>query len=164
MIPASHRIAALLPVLMTGLMAGFFYAFSVCVMGGLDRTEPAAAIAAMQGINEAVRNPVFFVTFFLTPAIALGSAAFLHATGASRSAVLVAVSAAIYLVAVAMTAIVNVPMNEALALVEPDAPDAARIWADYSARWTFWNTARTFASLAALAVAGLAVTARPGRT
>lgn len=44
--------------------------------------------------------------------------------------------------------VVNVPMNEALALVTvPQDIDAARtIWQDYSKPWQVWNQIRTIAS------------------
>ena len=47
--------------------------------------------------------------------------------------------------ATVLTMTVNVPMNEALALVEvPDDVDAAReIWQAYSAPWQTWNQIRT---------------------
>ena len=36
------------------LMAGLFFAFSISVMGGLARIQPAEGIAAMQSINRAI--------------------------------------------------------------------------------------------------------------
>lgn len=148
------RIAPMAPILMLGLMAGFFYAFSVCVMAGLDAIAPDKAISAMQAINAAVRNPVFFVTFFLTPVAAVGAAVLAFATGDTRAGLFMAAAAGIYvLAAVVPTALVNVPMNEALAAIDPARVDAASVWADYSARWTFWNTLRTLTTTAALVVA-----------
>lgn len=148
------RIAPLAPILMLGLMAGFFYAFSVCVMAGLDAIEPGNAISAMQAINAAVRNPVFFVTFFLTPVVAVGAAVPAFFGGDKRLGFLMAAAAAIYvLAAVLPTATVNVPMNEALAAIDPARDDVTAIWTDYSARWTFWNTVRTLTTTLALAVA-----------
>ena len=144
-----------------GLMAGFFYAFSVCVMGGLDRAGPATAISAMQAINEAVRNPVFFVTFFLTPVVAIGAAAVTWMSGRRRAALLMGAAAAIYAGgALALTAAINVPMNEALSMVDPQAAGNARIWSDYSADWTFWNTVRTGLSTVALVVFAAAMAVR----
>jgi uncharacterized membrane protein len=52
----------------SGLMAGFFFAFSVCVMRALGRIAPAQGIAAMQSINVVVINPWFLVVFFGTAA------------------------------------------------------------------------------------------------
>ena len=59
--------------LWTGVMAGFFYAFSVLVMPGLERKEssPPAAMAAMQGINNAVQNPLFALFFMGAPLLCL---------------------------------------------------------------------------------------------
>ncbi|MBO6638679.1 MAG: DUF1772 domain-containing protein [Roseitalea sp.] len=148
------RAAQMVPITMLGLMAGFFYAFSVCVMAGLDAIAPERAISAMQAINAAVRNPVFFVTFFLTPVIAGGTAALAFASGETRIGSFMAAAAVVYVLAAALpTALVNVPLNEALAAVDPERVDAAAIWSDYSARWTFWNTARTLTTTLALALA-----------
>jgi uncharacterized membrane protein len=44
-----------------------------------------------------------------------------------------------------------VPLNDALAKLTRDDPDAARQWADYVRRWTRWNHVRTAAALAAAA-------------
>ncbi|MEO1746623.1 MAG: anthrone oxygenase family protein [Pseudomonadota bacterium] len=142
-----------------GLIAGFFYAFSVCVMPGLNRIDPTAAITAMQAINEAVRNPVFFVTFFLTPVCAIAAAIVAYNAGDLRPALIMVSAAAVYFaLALILTASINVPMNEALATVDPNAADAAQIWADYTGRWTFWNTVRTITSLLAMLVFAFAMT------
>jgi uncharacterized membrane protein len=52
-----------------------------------------------------------------------------------------------------------VPMNEALnALTVPADPnEAARLWSDYSPRWTGWNTVRTAFSSISLLFVGLAL-------
>lgn len=146
-----------LPPIMLGVMTGFFYAFSVCVMPGLNQITSGGAIEAMQAINEAVQNPVFFITFFLPPLITLGCALALWVTGAHSTAIVMATAAMVYLVGVvAVTASINVPMNNALALIDPAAADTASIWAQYTQRWTFWNTIRTLANLLAFAIAALA--------
>jgi uncharacterized membrane protein len=48
----------------------------------------------------------------------------------------------------AMNAI-NVPLNNALAAVDPSSPDAASLWARYLTDWTLWNHVRTAASTGA---------------
>lgn len=145
-------------LILTGAIAGFFYAFSVTVMPGLDLATPAAAIEAMQAINVAVRNPVFFVTFFLTPVVCAVAAVALWLSGARAAAALLLAAAAIYLAGAFLpTAQINVPMNRALeALAVPsDAQEGAEIWRAYSGRWTWWNTARTAASVVSLTCVGL---------
>lgn len=151
----SHSIS-LTTLVLFGLMGGFFYAFSVCVMGGLNRIAPDSAIMAMQSINVVVRNPMFFFTFFCTPLISLAAALSFMANGQRPVGLFFAWSALIYvIVVIIVTMVVNVPMNEALALVDPAAPDNAETWKTYSERWTFWNTVRAFGGSAALLVAVL---------
>jgi uncharacterized membrane protein len=50
----------------SGLIAGFFFAFSVVTMKALSRLPPEQGIAAMQSINVVVLNPWFFTAFFGT--------------------------------------------------------------------------------------------------
>jgi uncharacterized membrane protein len=45
-----------------------------------------------------------------------------------------------------------VPLNEALAIVEPDSAEGASLWTRYIAVWTAWNHVRTVAALAAPAL------------
>lgn len=144
---------------MLGLMAGFFYAFSVCVMPGLGQIDPSEAIRAMQAINLAVRNGVFFAAFFLTPVVCGAAAAVLAWSGRRRAATILAAAALIYVLgAMGPTVAVNVPLNRALAAVDASGGiDPARIWADYLAVWDRWNLVRTLASTLALAVAGWAL-------
>lgn len=124
-----------------GLMAGFFFAYSVTVMHGLDDIPSDSAIAAMQGINRVVRNPVFFVAFFGTAAAPLAAGAFALYKRHTKEAVLMLSAGAIYVLGVVvLTAQIHVPMNNALALITlPANPD---IWAEYSAEWTLWNHVR----------------------
>jgi uncharacterized membrane protein len=43
----------------------------------------------------------------------------------------------------------HVPHNDALALVDPRSPDAARAWGQYVSPWTAWNHMRTVTALTA---------------
>lgn len=155
-----NRVARMLAVLLLGLMAGFFYAFSVTVMPGLDRVDPATAIDAMNGINAAVRNPVFFFTFFVTPFIAILGAAMSMIRGERRAGWTCGAAAILYLLGViAPTAAVNVPMNQALALFvfEAAANPLDMVWSDYSSRWTQWNTLRGSVSAVCMVLAALSL-------
>lgn len=151
---------------LAGAIAGFFYAYSVSVMWGLDGADPASAIRAMQGINGAVRNAAFAPAFFGTP-VAAALAAFLW-LGSGRPAPALFFSAALVVYALGAlmpTLLVHVAMNDALAkVVVPADPQAARIlWQDFSGRWLGWNHVRTGASLVALLLmgAGLNAAGRP---
>ena len=156
-----------MPILMivTGFIAlslnaaifGFFYAWVCSTMWGLDVVNPAVAIEAMQAMNASVRNGVFALSFFGTaPALVLAA---LVAWWAKRrsSALCFAAAAVIYLGgAVLLTMQIHVPMNTELAMLEPaelgDA--AARIWAEYSPPWQFWNAVRAAVCWAALMITG----------
>lgn len=147
-------------LLLTGAIAGFFYAYSSSVMPGLDAIGPVEAIAAMQGINEAVRNPAFALSFFGTPVAGAATAAILLLRRRRAAAAVTALATATYVLgAMLPTAAVNVPMNQALAVVAvpADPAAAAALWADWSARWTWWNGLRTMASLISLLLVGLAL-------
>lgn len=135
-----------------GLMAGLFFAFSVSIMTALSRLNPAEGIGAMQSINIAILNPVFLVVFLGTA----GACAFVVISAVLRwqepGALYLLVGGALYLVgAFLVTVLFNVPMNDALASVAPEDPEAASLWADYLATWTAWNHVRTVAALAAAA-------------
>ena len=150
-------------LLLTGAIAGFFYAFSVCVMKGLDRIAAPSAITAMKSINESVLNPVFFLTFFITPIAQLTSAYFAHQGNQKLSSILYIAAAVIYISgALIPTLIFNVPMNENLAKVEMTLhqDELPLIWNQYSKRWTKWNTIRTIFSLLSLLVVGAAILLR----
>lgn len=151
------RLLALLSLIFCGAIFGFFYAWVCSTMWGLDATDPRIAIAAMQAMNASVRNAVFFPAFFLTPAVLALTA--LAARQHSRpAAAYFGAGALVYLLGgLILTMAVNVPMNEALALIEipQDRAAAQKIWQAYSAPWQVWNIARTGVSGLALILAGL---------
>ncbi len=138
------------------LMAGFFWSFSTTVMPGLALLDPAAAMAAMQAINIAVRNAVFGAGFFGAAVLA---AAILVA-GLWRRDWLTAAAGAVYLALVfAVTLTCNVPINQALAGLTPAEAPAAGALLD---RWVWWNHLRTVASMTAFALLAAAWIRRDG--
>jgi uncharacterized membrane protein len=52
-------------------MAGLFFTFSTFVTKALSRLPPGEGMAAMQAINSAILNPLFFTLFFGTVAVCL---------------------------------------------------------------------------------------------
>jgi uncharacterized membrane protein len=133
----------------SGLMAGLFFVFSVCVMRALRSLPSACGIAAMQSINVVIINPIFLSVFLGTaglcvPAVIL---AFVRRDAEMWQTV---AGSALYLIGVLfVTMRFNVPLNNALARVSPQSSDAAPVWSDYVSRWTAWNHLRTVAALAA---------------
>jgi len=152
------RPLALLSLLLSAALFGFFYAWVCSTMWGLDMADPRVAIAAMQAMNASVRNAVFAPAFFGTAPVLLLTA-FVMLRGGQRGAALWFGLAGIVvaLLAVALTAAFNIPMNETLAtLTVPQDIEAARvIWADYSPRWQVWNQIRTVTSGLAVLFVGV---------
>ena len=132
-----------LALLAGALSTGFFYTFSILVMPALGTADAGTAIVAMQKINLSVRTPLFAFAFFGAPPLALLVAMFAGLAGHRRAAWLAFVSGLLQSGAVfAVTMLVNVPLNEALAPVAASGPTAAATWAGYDVRWTPWNHVR----------------------
>jgi uncharacterized membrane protein len=149
--------AAFLALLLSGGIFGFFYAWVCSTMWGLDAADPRVAIEAMQAMNASVRNAVFAPTFFGTPLVLLITAALAFWAGIRRAAAVFALGGLIYFFGgMLLTMAVNVPMNEALALVQipEDIAAANTIWQDYSAEWQFYNQVRTVVSGVTLLLTG----------
>lgn len=145
-------VLTLLSALGAGLMAGLFFAFSVFIMSALGRLAPASGTAAMQAINVAILNPVFFVVFFGTAAVSLllGVAALIQWSEAGGAYLMA--GSLLYLIGnITVTVAFNVPLNEALAAVTPTSAEASPVWTRYLSVWTAWNHVRTLACLASSA-------------
>ncbi len=132
-----------------GLIGGAFFAFSTFIMKALSALAPAEGIRAMQSINVAVINRWFLGAMFGTAACAL-LAALSPITWSRPGAGLRLAGCVLYLAGtILVTMAANVPRNDALARLQPDAVEAASVWARYVAGWTAWNHVRTTAALAA---------------
>lgn len=151
-------VLAPLSLLLSGAIFGFFYAWVCSTMWGLDQLAPETAIAAMQGMNASVRNAVFAPAFFGTPFVLLLTGFVAWRTGAARAGAAFGIGGVIYLIGgMILTVSVNVPMNEALALVDPNTAEAGEIWRAYSERWQVWNIARTVVSGVTLLCVGAGI-------
>jgi uncharacterized membrane protein len=141
----------LVAALGSGLIAGVFFAFSTFVMKALARLPAPAGIAAMQSINVVVINPLFLGVFLGTAAVSVAAVvAALMRRDKPGAGYLLAGGALYFVGTFLVTVLLNVPLNNSLATVAPDGPDAPGRWAAYVSRWTAWNHVRTAAALAAL--------------
>ena len=144
--------AKLVAALGCGLMAGTFFAFSAFVMPALSRLAPPQGIAAMQSINIAVINPLFMGVFMGTAALCPALTVATFFAGKPPGTTWIFVGCVLYIVGTfGVTAAGNVPLNDALATLKPDAPNAAASWASFYAAWLAWNHVRTVAALGACA-------------
>ena len=152
-----RRALLVLALLATAIIAGFFYAYSVSVMPGLNASDPVSAISAMKAINAVVRTAEFAASFF--GALALPVLCLLLAR---RRPVVLALIAAILLYGIGafmVTLAFNVPLNEALAGVTPTPATAAQTWDGYVKPWLMWNHVRMAASIAAFLAMTVALVA-----
>ena len=137
----------LIAALGCGLVAGIFFAFSTFVMKALARVPSAEGIAAMQSINITVINPWFMGAFFGTAsACVLVVVISLFRWNEAEAVYLVSGGLAYLIGTILVTIVFNVPRNNALAAVDPQSADGARVWAGYVTGWTAWNHVRTVAA------------------
>ncbi len=140
----------LITALGCGLVAGVFYAFSTFVMKALAHLPAAHGTTAMQSINITVINPWFMGAFFGTAAACVLVVVFSLLRWNEAGAVYLLGGGLAYLIGtILVTMAFNVPRNDALAAVDPQSADGARVWAGYVTGWTAWNHVRTVAPLAA---------------
>jgi len=142
----------------SGIVAGIFFAFSTFMMTALGRLPPEQGMAAMRSINVVIINPWFFSVFFGTAVLALVLAMLAMFNWDDPGPRFVMAGAVLYLIcAIVVTIAVNVPMNDALAAVDPASAAGAELWNRYLSAWTAWNHVRTAGSLAAAAAFILAL-------
>ncbi|AFY36891.1 hypothetical protein Lepto7376_0458 [[Leptolyngbya] sp. PCC 7376] len=129
---------------------GIFYAFSTFVMQALGEQPSASGIATMQSINITVINPLFMAAFFL-PAVAsliLAIAALRDWSNPNSSYLLI--GSLLYLIGtIGVTIAGNIPLNDALAVVNPSSNEGFTLWTKFLKDWTLWNHVRTIAGMLA---------------
>ena len=142
--------------LTTGLVSGVFYAYSVSVDLGLAEQPDEGYVATMQAINERIQNPLFFASFFGAVLFLLAALVVHLPRPRSGRFRLISVACLLYIGGgFLLTAFVNVPMNDQLAAVDPDAPARvlSRAREAYEGPWDFWNGVRTvFSTLSFVAL------------
>jgi uncharacterized membrane protein len=136
----------------TGIAAGLFFIFSNTIMASFARLPVAQGIAAMQQINVTIINPLFRLVFMglVVLSLVLGAKA-IFGWAEAGSAWLLAGSVAYLVGCFLVTMVFNVPLNDALAAVDPASAEGAAIWARYLNEWLPWNHARTVACVVSLA-------------
>lgn len=126
----------------TGLLGGFYLAFSLVVMPALGRRPAGEAASTMIAVNQAAVRAPFLALFFGTT----GACLVVVATGWSEPGGLTrAFGALASLAGWALTMAVNVALNRRLAATAPRTV----VWSAYAQPWTRANHLR-----AALSVLG----------
>jgi len=158
----SYRVSSCLAVALLGLMAGFFFAFTIDVAPAMTHLDAATYITTQQWINQVVRNIPFAVAYFGSTAIALVPAAVALARGQRALALAWLALGLVYFGAVFwVTRSINIPINNAVAQWNPLAPPAD--WALLRDRWNEANLWRAVASAGCFFAAIVLATATPAR-
>ncbi len=153
-----------LSTLSTGLIAGLFYAYSCSVNPGLGRLSDGEYLSAMQSINRAILNPVFFMTFMGTVVLLPISAWLCYQGHPSRQFWYFLAAAILYIVgAFGITMGGNVPLNDALDkfnLVGASPEQLAQYRSQFEGKWNMLHSVRTIANIASFLFAILGCMAR----
>ncbi len=144
----------------SAITGGIFYAFSSFVMAALARIPASAGMMAMQSINITVLNGTFFAAFFGTALLCL-TIVVLGLMGFEGLSVWAMTGAVVYLIGtIGVTMVLNVPLNNQLALMDADAAASVDAWLAYVRDWTLWNHVRTIAALVAALILGASAMGR----
>jgi uncharacterized membrane protein len=135
-----------------GLIAGLYFGWAVSVMPGLAGLDDRAFVAAMQELDDAIRNPLFFATF-LAALVLPGIAVFQQRRlGMRRATPWILAALVLYGIGFLTTMAFNEPLNTDL--VNAGDPsriaDVAGVRDDFEGPWVAWHVVRTVLSTAAL--------------
>jgi len=145
------------PVMSSGILAGFFLTYGFTIMPGLATTEDQVFVEAFQGLERmfgtfefGINWPVIFG--YLCGPVVMAVAIALHRKSRPMRRWLLA-SLVLTLATIAITQIFNVPLNDAItAAGDPTVTDAAQVRADFRERWwRAWNLARSATAVGAFA-------------
>jgi len=138
-------------ILFSGLIAGLLYGYSCSVNNGLKNLADNEYLKAMQSINVAIQNPLFFIVFMglliLFPFLSYR----VYSVSNVNSFYLVVASAVIYFIGVfGVTILGNVPLNERLARFDIPGASLKEISAMrqvFEKPWNNYHAIRTIASI-----------------
>lgn len=143
-------------VLLSGLVAGLFYSYSCSVNPGLKSLSDIDYLKAMQSINTAIQNPVFFMSFMGLLLVYPITVFQMYKPNPSFAFYLFLFSMAVYYVGVfGITAFFNVPLNDQLAAFSITSATPHEISAmreAFESPWNSYHAIRTYASVLSFAL------------
>ncbi|TPI31430.1 DUF1772 domain-containing protein [Mesorhizobium sp. B3-2-1] len=135
-----------------GVVGGVFFAFSNFVVPAFARLPAAGGIAAMNSINVTVITPMFMTALFGTGLVCLVLISGAIIGWSQPGSFWLLAGALIYLVGnPIVTMVFNVPLNDALAAVDPASSNGAAVWTGFLRDWVMWNHVRTVTAILAMA-------------
>lgn len=142
-------ILLLASLLISGLNAGFYFAWQVSVIPGTKKISNSAFLETMQSINRAILNPAFFAIFFGGLLLLIWLSIQLYGEGRSFHFSLIAL--ALYaLGTLGITVGGNVPLNnmlDAVNLENLDVYTAKQLRHQFEGKWNRLHLFRTLFAL-----------------
>ena len=146
-------------ILLTGLSAGLFYAWAVSVIPGTKKVPDLMYLETMQSINRAILNPAFYLIFFGSLFLLIGTT--IQHFQAGPTFWLLLAATIVYLVGTfGVTAFGNVPLNDSLDIVDLNEISADlmnQTRENYEVRWNKLHMIRTVFAVLSFALSLLAV-------
>ncbi|MEQ8626804.1 DUF1772 domain-containing protein [Ekhidna sp.] len=145
-------------IILTGLSAGFFYAWQVSVIPGTKKVMDPTYMETMQHINREILNPSFFLIFFGSM-IVLAISTFQQYGSGVTFWLLLGATVTYTLGTFAVTGTGNVPLNnelEALKLTKMSALELTEFRQYYESKWNVLHRMRTIFSVIAFVLSLLA--------
>ncbi|MBT8202072.1 MAG: DUF1772 domain-containing protein [Acidimicrobiia bacterium] len=143
------NVTVIAAALLCGLVTGFLFGFVVVAMPGLGTLEDHDFLRGFAVMDRVIqdRQPLFMVMWAGSVVAVLATAVLgiFELEGADR--LLAEMAAAVYLLGVqAPTAMVNIPLNDAVQALDLDSlspPSLLKARKDFERRWNRWNAVRT---------------------
>jgi uncharacterized membrane protein len=147
-------------VVLTGLSAGFFYAWSVSVIPGTQKVVNTTYLETMQSINQAILNPAFFIIFFGSLIFLSISSVYQFNTSNTTFWFMLMASVFYLIGTVGVTGLGNVPLNNKLAalnLIEMSPQKLLEFRNFYENNWNRLHLIRTIFAIGSFVLSVLAV-------
>lgn len=141
------QLSTILAAVGSAVVGGLLFAFSTSVMPALSRQPNSSAAATMQSVNTVIQNPLFLALFVGTSLSCVGVLVLSPIVGGPGTVVAVIAASMFVVGTFVVTMVVNVPLNDRLAALDPEA--AQLFWQEYLTRWTRWNHIRAAAAVVA---------------
>ncbi len=145
-------------IVLTGLMAGIYFAFSVFIMRALSELPPLQGAQAMNQINAVILKTIFLPMFFGTSLWYVGLMVWSTLNWQGMRSMLIIVAACCYIIGMFfVTALGNVPMNKQLQANAKNPAALVQYWLSYQREWTALNHVRMMACIVSSALLTIAL-------
>lgn len=142
-----NRFVTLPTAALAAITGGVLFGFSTLVMPALRRVPPPLGMRSMQQINLVAPRSLLMVPLLgsMVGSVVIAGWAFFHRECPRVGWLWMGAAAGI--ASFVVTAAFNIPQNNLLAHVDPEAATSTQTWLRYVSHWSIANHARTLLSL-----------------